>query len=960
LFYDFDPLQGLVGAGMSKPSERGKGLGRISAIEVAIRAGAKRFLAHTVVVQMLKSVWAGEIVFSSAADNMHRQPPKRSSIATPGPSKYGAVQSHLQSRTIQYENGPSSKGKGPATPIHSMARRLVTIYDPSDASVFKLSRLRVPRYRQMFSTVSYAIMLGLFIAVLVQRSIEITGLELIFWFWSAGYMLDELVGFSEQGFGLYIISVWNAFDIGILLMFMTFYILRIYGILMPDRHQWINNTAYDVLAATAVLLLPRLFSVLDHYKYFSQLLIAFRMMAVDLIAVMILITISCSGFAIAFTLSFAGKDMNVGAAAYALFQILMGYTPAAWEIWDDYNVLGKLLLTAFLIICHFLIVTILITVLTNSFMAVVQNANDEHQYLFAVNTISMVKSDALFAYIPPTNILAWLLSPLRFCMPFRTFVYLNRTMIKATHFPILLGIFIYERLILSPRASEPTDLIEQRGRQTDVPAFSLPQGALFSPGARLREPSVVTYHKEQVLNEVFRRQHSNSRGRVHYGDDGSKQDRFKTAAVRNWMHNMEQEGSTADPQEEDRDFLENLEQMHNRPQNLHRSRTDGPDYPFTNIRSANSDPEDGGPSQVVGGFQFIRPKLIRTFNTVSSRDSTHNTDQDGDDELGTNDNDEDAETASHSLVDQHVSSALAPPSQLSRQSSMAAGRSMRTRIPLEELDDSVIEDEENEPDPVTPVAPRHRVSGHHRFGETPEAPSTQRRVVDTESKNEITSSPMLPRPQLPGKHNRTTSSATMLFNPLESDELQMSTSSAMEPATAGPSNVRQRRPAPVPITFGSHLGNNSHRRTQVHDFSSPLLQGRDSGGRKPSYGAWALDLASELGDNRAVDDVGLLSTSMGSRIKGLGGPSSRARGLYPPPLRGAHRPSVASGMSPLYSDDNSGNHVDPDRLEKLIARLEKVGRVENEVREMLSEVRRMTKSIQEERSASVSERAGTE
>jgi hypothetical protein len=53
-------------------------------------------------------------------------------------------------------------------------------------------------------------MLALFLAVLVQRSLDITGLELIFWFWSAGYMLDEVVGFSEQGFGLYIMSVWNS------------------------------------------------------------------------------------------------------------------------------------------------------------------------------------------------------------------------------------------------------------------------------------------------------------------------------------------------------------------------------------------------------------------------------------------------------------------------------------------------------------------------------------------------------------------------------------------------------------------------------------------------------------------------------------------------------------------------------------------------------------------------------
>ena len=42
----------------------------------------------------------------------------------------------------------------------------------------------------------------------------------------------------------------------------------------------------------------------DHYRYFSQLIIAFKIMAVDMVALLVLILISCSGFFVAFT-SFA-------------------------------------------------------------------------------------------------------------------------------------------------------------------------------------------------------------------------------------------------------------------------------------------------------------------------------------------------------------------------------------------------------------------------------------------------------------------------------------------------------------------------------------------------------------------------------------------------------------------------------------------------------------------------------
>ena len=134
--------------------------------------------------------------------------------------------------------------------------------------------------------------------------------------------------------------MWNSFDIGILLMFLAYYILRLYGILMPDVKQKseVASFAYDVLGSTAILLFPRLFSALDHYQYFSQLLIAFRMMAVDLVAILILICIACSGFFVAFSLAF-GKQIGASNAAYAIFQLLMGFTPAAWDLWVEYNVL---------------------------------------------------------------------------------------------------------------------------------------------------------------------------------------------------------------------------------------------------------------------------------------------------------------------------------------------------------------------------------------------------------------------------------------------------------------------------------------------------------------------------------------------------------------------------------------------------------------------------------------------
>lgn len=358
LSYEFYPLQGQPFAGPStRKSQAMAGAARISCLELAIRAQAKRFISHPLIVQQLEAIWAGTIVFHFAADSLHRTPPRRSERTG---LRYGCAAS---------TGNPRWGGRTGWSGTHLDPSRSVTLYNPRDASLCKLSRLRVPRYRQFLSTVSFAVLLGLFLAVLQQRKLDITPLELVFWFWSAGFMMDEIVGFNEQGFSLYLMSFWNLFDLGILFLLFCYYCMRLYAVVPYTRSQAVANQAYDILAANAVLLFPRLFSILDHYRYFSQLLIAFRIMAADLVAVFVLIIIACSGFFVAFTLSFGThEDHSPGSVAYALFQILMGFSPAAWALWDDYNILGRTVLTVFLFICHFVVVTILITVLTNSFM----------------------------------------------------------------------------------------------------------------------------------------------------------------------------------------------------------------------------------------------------------------------------------------------------------------------------------------------------------------------------------------------------------------------------------------------------------------------------------------------------------------------------------------------------------------------------------------------------------------
>ncbi|KAF1927950.1 uncharacterized protein M421DRAFT_421149 [Didymella exigua CBS 183.55] len=830
LSYDYDPLQGLeVAAGGANWTRQRQQHARISALEIAIRAQAKKFLAHPLVVQQLEAIWAGTIVFHSVADSLHRKPDTSHSKPTSDEVSPGRGPSRRQ---------PPPKKANADLPTSALMRRTVTLYDPHDSSLFKLSRLRVPRYRNMFSTLSFGIMLGLFLAVLAEKSDDITVLEVVFWFWSAGYMLDEIVGFSEQGFGLYIMSVWNAFDLGILLMFVAYYILRLYGILMPDiRRGVVTSLAYDVLGATAVLLFPRLFSALDHYQYFSQLLIAFRMMAVDLVAILVLIVIACSGFFVSFSMAFVGKEIGARNAAYAIFQLLMGFTPAAWDLWGEYNMLGKALLALFLFMCHFLIVTILITVLTNSFMKIVQNANEEHQFLFAVNCISMVKSDALFSYIPPTNIVGWLLIPLKFMMPFKTFIRMNRTVIKLTHIPILFTIFLYERLVLSNLAYGPTDLVESRGRPGTAsplaPAFSI-RGAVESFQPRLREPSITTFHKDRALEEVFRRPYRDTSVQAPSNYPSGR--RNSSNVVSDWMKKMGDDEEVTPPQEDAQSVLDRLE-TRARPY-LRRSKTSGQPrrrHPLSFTRSAASDQDDSF-------ITFPRP-IMEEEEPIPNDDNPQQTDADGDDELLTQPDDNDSNSDR-----QTTPKNLPTPDKENK----------KPKAGYETSEDEFFR---------TPMVSRPKTPAR--------TPARARSPSDTGAP-EAQMSPS--RKHKPG-HARNSSTNTILFSPTKetidvsrpaSPEKRLKLSSRSGTATPGrldrPSSAGTKTPKRhQPITHVSHASASRARAIlppetgrKTPNLSNFFALERQN--RTPSFNAMALDLASDLGDNNNNPNFGNLNT----------------------------------------------------------------------------------------------------
>lgn len=113
-------------------------------------------------------------------------------------------------------------------------------------------------------------------------------------------------------------------------------------------------------------------------------------------------------------------------------------------------------MVAFAFLGNTLFLTILVSMLSNTFSNISSNAVAEMQFRKAVLTLEGVKADAVFAYQPPFNLLAvFVLLPLKFIVSPRWFHKIHVATVKAINLPVLLVIAIAERRLLWPPRGSP-------------------------------------------------------------------------------------------------------------------------------------------------------------------------------------------------------------------------------------------------------------------------------------------------------------------------------------------------------------------------------------------------------------------------------------------------------------------------------------------------------------------------
>ncbi|KAF9585716.1 hypothetical protein BGW38_001096 [Lunasporangiospora selenospora] len=303
--------------------------------------------------------------------------------------------------------------------------RTVSIYDSRNIKFLRLSRLRVPRYKTTFQMVCFSAFIIIYTLVTFAKEAELTALEVILYVFALSYTLDEFIQLKDSGPSFYFETVWNLFDVPIYIIFLVFMSLRIATFTTESIEM--SDFAYDFLACNAVLLWPRLFAALDHYKFFGTMLIVLRQMMLDAMLFLALSFIFYVGFQQAFY-ALHDNTKTYGEIAWLLLQVFLG---SAFLGFEQASELSELF---------------------GAPLMVSANAQEEFMYLFSVKVMEEVKSDELYEFQPPFNILAGIIVwPCRMLYAPEIVGRVSRGLLRLFYFPELVGIWLFEMLVLKKR-----------------------------------------------------------------------------------------------------------------------------------------------------------------------------------------------------------------------------------------------------------------------------------------------------------------------------------------------------------------------------------------------------------------------------------------------------------------------------------------------------------------------------
>ncbi|MCO5598634.1 hypothetical protein L7F22_052731 [Adiantum nelumboides] len=317
----------------------------------------------------------------------------------------------------------------------SYKKRPLGLYNPATAPFLDHHRLRVPLIRSRIEFCNFGILLLLYVWCLSKKSsTNWTLAETMFTIWLGGFALDEVTQMQEHGLTMYLSSLYNLLDLMFCLISFIWFVIRLNALSQGDLG--LSSLSFETLSLGAILLCPRVASVLIQD---NVILLALKAMLSDFVFFMLLAAVCFSGFLYTFW-AISGPEWTPGKILWIMIKVWFGNSYVGFDTAQSLSpIFGPALMVFFAVMANTLLLTILISLLSNTFSIVAQNAVEEAMYQFACKTVSGISSEALISYAPPLNLLALIVMvPASFFLTPRYLHKANVYLLRATSWPILL------------------------------------------------------------------------------------------------------------------------------------------------------------------------------------------------------------------------------------------------------------------------------------------------------------------------------------------------------------------------------------------------------------------------------------------------------------------------------------------------------------------------------------------
>lgn len=246
----------------------------------------------------------------------------------------------------------------------------------------------------------------------------------------------------------------------------------------------IIGTAFDILALEALFLIPRLCSVLSLNSYFGTIIPCLREMTKDFFKFLSIVAILYLGFLTTFTL-LARDNFSLREMSWILVKVFFGSSYLGFDVAQDISpALGPPLMLVFVTLTNILLITSLISLLSNSLTRILDHAREEYLFIYSIYVLESSTSNRLTYFFPPLNLIPLLLRPLRLVIAPEKLRKIRILLLKITHTPLVAAIYIYEGLadwVAGAHKRSPSSGVSSLGGPTDGTTSTLKRTTLLRP-----------------------------------------------------------------------------------------------------------------------------------------------------------------------------------------------------------------------------------------------------------------------------------------------------------------------------------------------------------------------------------------------------------------------------------------------------------------------------------------------